>query len=99
MISFSGGGRKQKGEQSAHGGGRNRNSRGTVESCVVTDGEARGFLCHRHSQSLSEQTSLLVATAKGEGQVLREKCRVCQAVFTAGGFKKIKYKKTKIIEG
>lgn len=30
---------------------------------------------------------------KGERQVLREKCTVCQAEFTAGGFEKIKYKK------
>lgn len=61
---------------------------GTAEEqwkTAVTDGKARGFLCHQHPQCLNEQTSLLVATAKGERQELREKCRVCQAEFTAFG--------------
>lgn len=47
-------------------------------------------LCHRHTQCLSELTSLLVAVAKRERQVLREKCWVCQAERE---FKKMKFKK------
>lgn len=62
----------------------------TVWSQMVNQEGSLRCLCHQHPQRLSEQTSLLVAITKGEKQVLREKCRVCQAEITAGGFKKIK---------